>query len=113
MLVQKLNDEAIALDWTNSQGHTLSRVRFDDEDEEFEASSSVGSRGYKVGGRIENFVDARAAAALRRFGSAGYKPSSGESSQSTVIVTQPGLHSELDPDEQDSESVDAIASGAD
>ncbi|CAM6087975.1 unnamed protein product [Calypogeia fissa] len=115
-LDKKLNDEAIALDWTKSQGHTLSGVRLDDEDEEFEPSSSVGSRGYKVGGRIENFVDARAAAAaaaLRRFGNAGYKPSSGESSQSTVIVTQPGLHSEPDPDEQDSESVHAIASGAD
>ncbi|CAM6084392.1 unnamed protein product [Calypogeia fissa] len=93
MLVQKLNDEAIALDWTKPQGHTLSEVRFDYEDEEFEASSSVGSRGYKVGGRIENFVDARAAAAAAALRSQGYTRN-----QTQMSRTQ---------------SLDAIASGAD
>lgn len=106
------------MDWTKSHGHTLSGVRFDDDDEDVRASSSESSRGYTLGGSTPHFVDARtaaAAAALRRLGDAAVvSPPHAESSLSKPPKPEatPGVQSEPDPDEQDSHSVVVIASGA-
>ncbi|KAL2631663.1 hypothetical protein R1flu_016349 [Riccia fluitans] len=130
-LDKKLNEEAIALDWTKSAGHTLSSEKhsfsFQRElAEEMDTGGVHRSQGYRLGGgstEQARYTDPRAAAAaaaLRRFSATSSNTLSGVRQTSHLRSiselrppqVEPARHAEPDPDDMDSESMVVIAEGS-
>ncbi|KAL3679840.1 hypothetical protein R1sor_022796 [Riccia sorocarpa] len=128
-LDKKLNEEAVALDWTKSTGHTLSSKGNSfgaggSTFEEFDAGGVHTSKGHKLGGSSDQarYTDPRAAAAaaaLRRFSAnSSTTPSLGQTSNRSGVSeprlpqVEPVRHVISDSQNIDSESIVVIAEGS-